>query len=431
MKILFSNPPWWPRPGFCGVRAGSRWPHTYQSAGNAPGVYRFGEYLPFPHFMAYAASYCRREFPGAEVVFRDSIALRESDADYFLFLQDQCFDFVVIETSTPSFRDDIDFLSDLDDGIETKIIICGAGHAGRVLINDSVCAVVRGEYEKGVCRVIRGERGVIEHDLLTLAEMNAAPIPDFPAETWDHYCDHQPAGQLFPHLQIWTSRGCPYKCIFCVWPATMTNHDPDGTGVRKVRQYGPEYVDAYLREMTALHPFKSIYIDDDTFNLGDRHTLAMCTVLGRIGLPWSAMCRADTISPYVWAEMKKAGCFGVKIGFESGSQQVIDTIVNKRLNLEEAAVTIARLRELGMTTHGTFTVGLPGETASQRDETMRYIHRLYALGMTTHQISGTAEIEGTPLATLRDRGHLGAYSGATLDGYTTGADGAQKLRNEQ
>ena len=188
-----------------------------------------------------------------------------------------------------------------------------------------------------------------------------------------------------PQAQVWSSRGCPYKCIFCVWPATMTGNDPDGTGKRSVRHYKPDYMEAYLTELVAKYRYRTIYFDDDTFNLGDKHVERMCAVMRRINLPWSAMCRADTIRMELWQEMKDSGCFGVKIGFESGNQEVVDTIVNKRLDLEYARQAVAGIKRAGMTVHGTFTYGLPGETASQMFDTKRYIA---SLGLDTLQESG-------------------------------------------
>jgi radical SAM superfamily enzyme YgiQ (UPF0313 family) len=427
MKILFSNPPWWDG-HMCGVRAGSRWPHTFRASLCSPDNFRFGEYLPFPFFMAYAASYARREL-GCEVVLRDSIALRESYRSYLDFLAEHKPDYIVIETATPSWEHDKEIIGAIHSQLpDAGIILTGTiseAEGGQIIEQYGLRAIVRGEYEKGVVDVVRGKRGIIEHQLLTSDEMNAAPFPDFPAETWDHYCDSNPVGQVFPHAQIWTSRGCPFRCLFCVWPATMTGNDPDGKGTRKARYYSSGYMEAYLSELVSKHPFRSIYFDDDTFNLSDKHTLEMCAVMRKIGLPWSAMCRADTSSPEVWREMKASGCFGVKLGFESGSQWVIDHIVNKRLDLKAAAETARYLREIGMTVHGTFTVGLPGETAAQKRETLDFIK---ALPLTSYQLSGCAEIDGTPLANLHARGHLDAYDGATLDGYTAESDGAKKAR---
>ena len=115
---------------------------------------------------------------------------------------------------------------------------------------------------------------------------------------------------------------------------------------------------------------------------------------------------------------------GVKIGFESGNQEVVDTIVNKRLDLEYARQAVAEIKRTGMTVHGTFTYGLPGETATQMFDTKRYIS---TLGLDTLQESGTAEIEGTPLHTLRNSRSLAKYSGAKLDDeYVPELDGRVK-----
>ncbi len=87
--------------------------------------------------------------------------------------------------------------------------------------------------------------------------MNAAPFPYFDDSIASKYCDSNPKGTLFPQAQVWSSRGCPYKCIFCVWPAAMTGNDPDGTQKRSVRQYTPEYMTAYLSEIVERYNFKS------------------------------------------------------------------------------------------------------------------------------------------------------------------------------
>jgi radical SAM superfamily enzyme YgiQ (UPF0313 family) len=140
------------------------------------------------------------------------------------------------------------------------------------------------------------------------------------------------------------------------------------------------------------------------------------------------MCRADTSTREVWQLMKDSGCFGVKIGFESGSQSVIDEIVNKRLDLAKARETAIWLRSIGLSVHGTFTVGLPGETEAQKNETLAFIAALYRDGgLDTHQLSGTATIEGTPLAAIAGGAHLEKYPGATAEGFVVTGDGQAKI----
>ena len=192
----------------------------------------------------------------------------------------------------------------------------------------------------------------------------------------------------------------------------MTGNDPDGTGKRSVRHYSKEYMEAFLSELSEKYRYKSFYFDDDTFNLGNRHVLNMCEVMRKINLPWSAMCRADTIKMETWQIMKDSGCFGVKLGFESGNQYVVNKIVNKQLDLEYGKKVVRHLKSIGMIIHGTFTFGLPGETKEQMMDTHRYIE---SLPFDSVQRSGTAEIEGTPLATLAKEGTLEAYEGAQLD----------------
>ena len=296
-----------------------------------------------------------------------------------------------IETATPSWEHDSQIVRMIHRVLPAcRIVITGpitTTKSDEILSTLPVHACIRGEYEKNAVKVLEGASGVIDFDLMTVAEMNAAP-PPYMDETIAHrYFDYNPIGQQYPHAHVWASRGCPYKCCFCVWPAAMTGNDPDGTNVRKVRHYTADYMEAYLTELVGRYGFKSIYFDDDTFNLGNSHVLKMCEVMRKVGVPWSAMCRADTSKMETWAVMKDAGCFGVKLGFESGSQYVVDKIVNKHLDLGYARTVVDELKRIGMTVHGTFTVGLPGETREQMQETVRFIE---SLPLDSHQLSGTA-----------------------------------------
>jgi glycosyltransferase involved in cell wall biosynthesis len=434
MKVLCSNPPWWIEnpeaiyapPLLSGVRAGSRWPFTTTARGR-PDRYRFGDYLPYPFFLGAAATYLARA-TGATVLFRDSLALRDSYQTYFSFLEEQDCDYLVIESASPCWEHDAGLIARVKTVCpRTKVVLTGpiAVRGERLLAEHPLHAVIQGEYEKGCVRVVEGASGLLPHDLLTEAELNAAPPPYLDAQHAHRYWDSNPRGQSPPQLQVLSSRGCPFRCIFCVWPAVMTGHDPDGQGLRLVRQYTADHMEGLLTDLVGRYGYRTVYFDDDTFNLGDRHVLAMCDVMERVGLPWSAMCRADTISPDTWKRMREAGCFGVKLGFESGNQWVVDNIVRKNLDLERAREVVLRLKSLGFTLHGTFTLGLPGETPEQRADTRRY---RASLPLDSFQESGVAAIEGSPLAGLGQTGHLDRYPGATPAGYIEESDGTSKLR---
>jgi radical SAM superfamily enzyme YgiQ (UPF0313 family) len=445
--IAFVNPPFWTteeskdqegrRILRQGIRAGSRWPFT-RLAYFSPDQYRHGAYLPFPFFMASAAGYVKHHGEALSepftAIFRDSVARGES---YTTFVSEmariQPYG-LVIETGAAAWEHDkglIAWIKGQLPGIRVAVAGPTAASAAKTTPVGLVDAFLIGEYEKTSLRFANGEGGILGFDLLSRQELNEVPFPLFDDQAWTHYWDACPKGQRAPHLQMFTSRGCFYKCCFCAWPGTMTSDDPDGSKPRSVRFYSPQWIEKFITQFRDDHMgVQCVYFDDDTFNLSDKHVLDVCGVMKRIGLPWSAMCRADTSKPDTWQTMKDSGCFGVKLGFESGVQRVIDQIVNKGLDLKKARETAIWLRkEVGMTVHGTFTIGLPGETKEESEQTIQFIRDLYADGgLDTHQLSGTAMIENTPLAQIAEGKELTAYPGAKADkNFITDRDGVRKL----
>jgi len=384
-------------------------------------------YMPFPMFMSSAAGWLESvgKEQGIEVFMRDSVTRGESYFRCYQFVRELAPDWIVFESAPSSWESDQSVLAQLaKESPKSKVILTGTITADTAIVSAldwaNIVAIVKGEYEKGVEQAITfdGKRLVIERQFLSAEEMNG-PHGKW---KWDEGCarnyfDENPLGQKAPQLQMWASRGCVYKCNFCAWPATMTNDDPLGTGKRQMRYYTGDYIENYIRERLAVTPdLACVYFDGDTENISDKHTLEICEAMRKIGLPWSMMCRGDTSSREVWKEMKDSGCFGVKIGFESGSQRVVNEIIGKGLDIQEARETAIFLKEIGMTVHGTFMVGHPGETPEEANQTIEFIKKLYAdKGLDTHQLSGTATISGTPLANLKAGETNKRYPGAKKD----------------
>lgn len=421
-RIAFINPPWWLQGDSTnnpanpdefvlrgGIRAGSRWPFSRISP-YRPDEFKFGSYLPQPTFLQFAAAYARRECPNDTIVIRDSIARGESYATFFKWLVDLKPDAVIIETGAASWEHDRKMLASFKRTWPAiRIAVAGPTAAEHAKIewagaSDRMNAFLFGEYEKNAVKFINGASGDIAFDALTREEMNASPYPMFDEDVALHYWDSNPVGAKPPELTVWGERGCNHVCNFCSHPASMTNNDPLGLGKRKIRFYTPQWIEGFIRERMAVAekagtPLASIRFDGDTENASDMHTLAICAVMKRIGLPWSMMCRADTSSREVWQVMKDSGCFGVKIGFESGSDRIVNEVIKKKLDLKEAEATAKFLRSIGLSVHGTFMVGHPSETDTEKQQTIEFINRLYAEdGINSHQLSGCATIEGTPLA---------------------------------
>ncbi|MBF0493469.1 MAG: radical SAM protein [Deltaproteobacteria bacterium] len=394
MKILFSNPPWEVE-GRHTVRAGSRWPHSYKTTPGAKYTYK-----PFPFFLSYAASYCQERLPNSEIILRDSLLNQESVENFLSFLLKNEFDYLVFEISTPSLDSDRVLIQKIaHQNPKTKIILVGqniAYDAKNLLDTLPVFACIKGEYEKGVAQAISGNRGgVLEFNLLDQTEMDAAPAAMRREGLYEYYDVGYFHGKG-PILQLWTSRGCPFKCSFCTWPQSMT--------LNKVRYYSADSLRKEITQTLKKFPsFKAIYFDDDTFNLNDRHVLEVCKVVEEFKLPWSAMCRADTLKESTWEAMASADCVGVKIGVESASQRILDEVIHKNLNLEDVRHFVPFIRSLGIKVHGTFMYGNPTETEEEMLATKRFIEEV---GFDHVQESGAAPLAGTKLWNLNEQTHL-------------------------
>ena len=137
MSILFSNPPWWEGKesrGFLrkkrwrrGVRAGSRWPFTYLGR-CVPDNSRARDYIPYPFFLGYAASYIQNKIGKDKVFFRDSIALSESYKSFFSYLEkiNNKIEYLLIESATPSWDHDYQLIKEIKAKYNhIKIIVAG------------------------------------------------------------------------------------------------------------------------------------------------------------------------------------------------------------------------------------------------------------------------------------------------------------------
>jgi len=137
MTILFSNPPWWEgkvsrglfrkKRWRRGVRAGSRWPFTYLGR-CTPDNSRAHDYIPYPFFMGYAATYAANKIGENNVYFRDSIALSESYKSFYKYLDEvsKKIEYFVIESATPSWDHDYSLIKEIKKKYpKIKIVVTG------------------------------------------------------------------------------------------------------------------------------------------------------------------------------------------------------------------------------------------------------------------------------------------------------------------
>ncbi len=383
MRIFLGNAPW-RKKGRIGVRAGSRWPFTLKVNYGT----EVSHYVTFPFFLAYSTSVLREA--GHEAMLVDAIA-EGNDIDLFLKRAENFGPRIMaLETSTPTINVDLEIARKAKRllGKDTLIALVGPHVSvmkGR-LLNEApfVDFILIGEYEmtlreladtlekggkpdKILGIVYRDETGAVRENPRrpVIMDLDSLPRPAYDQLPMYNYNDNFSVIE-FPNVQIWTSRGCPYNCIFCMWPAVMY-------GNHRYRTRDPVKVADEIEWLINNYGFKAIYIDDDTFNLGKKRLLKFCDEMinRELNVQWAAMARADTMDEEVIEAMAKAGLVGIKYGVESASQEIIDRS-GKRLNLDKVEKTIEATKRLGIKVHLTFTFGLPGETKETIKKTIEY-----------------------------------------------------------
>jgi hopanoid biosynthesis associated radical SAM protein HpnJ len=199
----------------------------------------------------------------------------------------------------------------------------------------------------------------------------------------------------WPYVSIYTGRGCPAQCIFCLWPQTFTGN------AYRVRSPG-NVVEEVKLALKYFPEAKEIFFDDDTFTANRARVHEICKGLKPLGLTWSTTSRVTT-DPETLKVMKDSGLRLVVVGYESGSQKILDNI-KKGATLEQAREFTKNCKKLGIQIHGAFILGLPEETKGTIEESIRFAREV---NPDTIQVSLASPYPGTKFYEMcRDRGYL-------------------------
>jgi hopanoid biosynthesis associated radical SAM protein HpnJ len=313
------------------------------------------------------------------------------------------FDLAVLHTSTPSFKSDvrtIEALKAANPNLRAGLIGArvAVDAAGSLAAAPSVDFVARNEFDftiKDVAdgmdwKAIRGlsfrhPDGTIVHnaDRPMIERMDSLPFVT-PIYQRDLDIRNYFIGYLkHPYISLYTGRGCKSRCTFCLWPQTVGGH-----------RYRTRSVGHVLEETAwaqkAFPEVKEFFFDDDTFTDDLPRAMDIAKGLGRLGVTWSCNAKAN-VPREALKVMRDNGLRLLLVGYESGNQQILHNI-KKGMRIDVAERFTRDCHELGVTIHGTFIMGLPGETRETIEETIRFARRI---NPHTIQVSLAAPYPGT------------------------------------
>ena len=213
--------------------------------------------------------------------------------------------------------------------------------------------------------LLPNKAGVIIHnkERATLEDMDQLP---FVTEVYkrDLRIEDYFIGYLMhPYVSLYTGRGCKSHCTFCLWPQTVGGH--------RYRVRSPGHVAEEIRQAKAMFPqVREFFFDDDTFTDNLPRAEAIARELGKMGVTWSCNAKAN-VPRETLKVLKDNGLRLLLVGYESGNQQILYNI-KKGMRIEVARQFTQDCHELGIKIHGTFILGLPGETKETIEETIRF-----------------------------------------------------------
>ncbi|MFE0755534.1 hopanoid biosynthesis associated radical SAM protein HpnJ [Inquilinus sp. NPDC058860] len=313
------------------------------------------------------------------------------------------YDLAVLHTSTPSFASDVKMIEALKAvNPNLKAGLVGAKVAvdpnGSMAGSPLIDFVARNEFDFTIKEVADGRdlskidgltyrnaEGVVVHnpERATLENMDALPFVS-PVYHRDLVIEDYFIGYLkHPYLSIYTGRGCKSRCTFCLWPQTVGGHR------YRTRSVG-HVIDEIRWAKQTMPQIREFFFDDDTFTDDAPRAEAIARELGKLGVTWSCNAKAN-VPRETLKVMRDNGLRLLLVGYESGNQQILFNI-KKGMRIEVAKQFTKDCHELGIQIHGTFILGLPGETKETIQETIRFATEI---NPHTIQVSLAAPYPGT------------------------------------
>jgi len=200
-----------------------------------------------------------------------------------------------------------------------------------------------------------------------ILDLDSLPFPAFHLLPMDKYRLHPPFGRRLPAMPIITSRGCPYRCIFC----------SKSVFGRKYCGNSADYVIAEIQLLIEKFGIKEIKFYDDVFTLDKKRIISLCSKLKEIDLDiaWTCETRVNLVDANLLRIMKDAGCYMIEYGIESGNQTILNNL-RKDITLDQIIGAFKLTEHAGVDTAAYFMIGSPGETQDTIRDTIDFAKKI-------------------------------------------------------
>lgn len=374
MRVLILNPPFF---------------RHYSRPQRSPAVTKSGT-LYYPIWLAYAAGVLLQD--QHDVLLLDAPA-QDLDLDTTLdrvrSFQPQV---IAVDTSTPSIHNDLNVIDALRKICPDAFMVMVGTHVSALpektlTTSDALNAVTRREYDYTLRDLVRtlSDGGSLEQipgltyrqndEILSNPDRELIENLDELPHVVDIYARFLKSewyfnpNALYPQVTLITSRGCPHRCSFCLFPQTLTG--------RRYRTRTIADAIAELEKVPVLFPnAKAVFFEDDTFVVDKKHTRELCQAIidSNFNLPWTANCRPD-VDRETLEIMKHAGCRTLCVGFESAAAPVLDSW-QKHSTPDRMLEFADNARRVGIYLHGCFLFGGVEETRQTMEKTLELVKKL-------------------------------------------------------
>lgn len=342
---------------------------------------------------------------GYEVKILDLNMADEPDKYLETEVNEFCPDFAGITATTPSIKRAYELAGAVKRRNKQAVVIAGGPHPSampeEVLRESEIDCVVKGEGDFALYRIIKegispgipniyykNGGSIIKSAVQGYVTecLDELPFPAYELLDVQRYAQSGVLSKRQPAGFLEVSRGCYGRCVFC----------NKGIFGFKVRQKSPERVVDEIERMLGLG-FREIHIIDDMFTADKKRVFGICEEILKRGLkfPWHphSGVRVDSVNPELLRMMKKAGCYRILYGVESGSQRVLDAI-NKKITLNQVEDAVRWAKQAKMEVVCAFMLALPTETEEDIRKTIDFAVKLKPDYV---KWSITTPLPGTPL----------------------------------